>query len=172
MRALGRLFDIIPNIVPVDTQTGANPGDYISLKNASGIAYVYFKAAGTANDDPVFTFRQAVDVAGTSVKDLAVITTHYQKQAATNLLSTGTWTKVTQAAAATVTLNSTSAEQVGIYVFEISADQLDVDNGFDCVICNVADTGAAGAQLGTCIAILYGLATEAAPENLPSAITD
>lgn len=172
MKALGREFDIIPNVVPVDTQTGANAGDYICLKNARGVAYVLFKGAGTANDDPVITFRQAQDVAGTNVKDLAVVTTIYQKQAATNLLSTGTWTKVTQAAGATFTGNGTSAEQVGLYVVEIEADQLDVDNGFDCVIANLADTGAAGAQLGCMLAILYGLAYPAAPESLPSSIID
>ena len=170
MRALGRLFDIISNVVPVDTQTAANPGDYICLKNVHGVSYVLFKGAGTANDDPVLTFRQATDAAGSDVKDLAVVTTYYQKQAATNLLSTGTWTKVTQAAGATVTLNATSAEQVGLYVIEIEADQLDADNGFDWVICNLGDTGSAGAQLGCMLAILHSLGVEAAPENLPSAI--
>ena len=169
MRALGRLFDVIPSIIPVDLDTGTNAGDYISLKNAHGISYVLFKAAGTAAQDPVLTFRQATTAAGGSVKDLAVITTHYQKQAATALTGTGTWSKVTQSASATLTLDGTSAEQVGLYVIEIEADQLDVDNGFDWIICNVADVGGA-TQLGCMLAILHSLGVEAAPENLPSAI--
>jgi hypothetical protein len=173
MKALGRLFDIIPSSTIADSQGASGlAGDYISLKNAKGIVYMFAKAAGTANDDPVLTFRQAQDVAGTAVKDLAVVTTHHQKQAATDLTGTGTWTKVTQAAGATITLNSTSAEQVGLYAIEIEADLLDVDNGFDCIICNVADTGAAGAQYGGVWGIVYGLGIQAAPANLPSAITD
>lgn len=170
MLGLGRLFDIAAGFVPVDTQTGANNGDYISLKNAKGVTFIFFKAAGVANDDPVLTFRQAKDVAGGSVKDLAVITQHWQKQG--TLSSVTGWTRVTQAASATVTLNATSAENQGIYVVEIEADQLDIDNDFETVVLNIADTGAAGAQLGCVLYLLRDLAVQATPANLPDPLTD
>jgi hypothetical protein len=72
-------------------------------------------------------------VAGTSAKALAAITTIYQKQAATNLQSTGTWTKVTQAAAATYALGSgANGDKAAIVAITIHAEDLDGDNGFDC----------------------------------------
>ena len=171
MNALGRLFDIASGFVPVDTQTGTGPtSDYVSLKNAGGVTVVFFKAAGTANDDPVLLFQQATVVAGTDVKDLAVVTEYAMKQG--TLTSVTGWTRVTQTASATVTLNATSAEGQGIYVFEVEADQLDVDNGFDCLMVDVADTGAAGAQLGCLLYLLRDLPVSALPSRLPDPLTD
>ena len=46
-----RLIDesqIVSGFVPVDTQTGANPGDVVSLKNYGRLTVVFFKAAGVA----------------------------------------------------------------------------------------------------------------------------
>lgn len=162
---LGRLFDIASAFVPVDTQTATNTGDYISLKNAAGVLVVLFKAAGTANDDPVLSFYQATSVAGGSAKTLATITKHWQKQG--TLTAVTGWTKVTQTAGATLTLNATSAENQGIYAVPITAEELDIANGFDCLRVDVADTGSAGAQLGAMLYILYGLAYPSAPESLP-----
>lgn len=170
MLGLGRIFDLVSAFAPLDLQT-ARDGDYVSLKNAGGVDIVVTKGAGTAADDPVISFQQAVDVAGTSAKDLATITQHWQKQAATDLTGTGVWTRVTQAAGASVTLNATSAEEVGIYVFTIEADQLDVDNGFDCLRVRIADVGG-NAQLGTALYILRDLRYPSAPQNLPNAIID
>lgn len=168
MLGLGRIVDIAAGIIPLDLQT-ARSGDYVSLKNAKGVTVVFFKGAGTAADDPVLTFRQATAVAGTAVKDLAVITQHWQKQGTLNAV-TG-WTRVTQSAAAAVTLDGTSAESEGIYVFEIEADQLDVDGGFDCLVLNIADTGT-NAQLGCVLYLLRDLAVMATPANLPDPLVD
>ncbi|MGE3856989.1 MAG: hypothetical protein AB7G21_08550 [Dehalococcoidia bacterium] len=168
MGALGKIFDIIPVILPLDLQTARN-GDYVSLKNAGGVSFVVHKGAGTAGDDPDFTVRQAQDVAGTAVKDLEVVTTIYKKQG--TLSAVGTWTKVTQAAGAAYSADATSAEEEAVYVIEIAADQLDIDNGFDCVTLNVADVGT-NAQLGSVLALLWGLRHQTAPESLPSAIAD
>lgn len=177
LKPLGSYIDIIPAIVPVDSQAAANPGDYVSLKNAQGVAIVIFKAAGVANDDPVLTIRQAQDIAGTGVKDFAPATqgagiTRYLKKQGALLTAVGAWTEVLQAAAATITFDATSAESQAVYVVEIEAAELDVDNGFDCIAANIADTGAAGAQLISELYILYGLRYADAPANLPSAIVD
>lgn len=146
--------DIVSCFVPVDTQGGANTGDWVSLKNYSSVVFVLFKDNGVANDDPVLTFEQATDVAGTGHKALNV-TRHLQKQGLL-LSAVGTWTEVTQAAGTSITLNATSAEHEGIYVVEVDASELDLANGFDCVQLSVADTGAAGAQLGCAFYILCG----------------
>lgn len=170
MKPLGNIIDIVPAFRPVDLQTAANSGDYVSLKNAQGVLILFHSAIGTAGDDPTITVRQAQDVSGTAVKDLSVITEVFTKQAATALTSIAGWTKVTQAAAATYT-NDTSAEQEALWVIQIEADQLDADNGFDCIAANVADVGG-NAQLGACYYILYGLRHASTPENLPSPIAN
>jgi len=170
MLGLGNKFDIIPLISPLDLQT-ARVSDWVSMKNARHLAIVLYKGAGTAGDDPVLTLDQASDVAGTGAKALSTITQHWQKQAATDLTGTGVWTRVTQAAGTTLTLNATSAEEAGIYVIPIEADQLDVDNGFDCVRLSIADTGT-NAQLGAAFGVLSDLAVMAAPENQPNSIID
>jgi len=128
-----------------------------------------FKGAGTAGDDPVLSFKQATDVAGATNKDLAVITEYWSKQG--TLTSVGTWTRVTQAASATVTLDATSAESQGLYYFEIETDQLDTDNGYDCFYLSVADTGT-NAQLGCALYIPGGLRYQSTPASLTNKITD
>tara|TARA_R110002020_G_scaffold29444_2_gene92830 strand:- start:4367 stop:4879 length:513 start_codon:yes stop_codon:yes gene_type:complete len=161
---------IVSLIRPVDLQDGANNGDYVSLKNYKHVAIFFHSAIGTAGDDPTINLNQATDVSGTSAKSLSVIDTIYVKQAATSLASTGTFSKVTQSAAATYT-EATSAEEEAMWVVEIDADELDVDNGFDCVQLTVADVGS-NAQLGAAYAFLTEPRFPAAAENMLSAIED
>lgn len=168
MKALGAIFDLIPLIVPVDLQT-AQSGDYVSLKNAKGVTFVVFKAAGTAGDDPDITVRQAQDVSGTGVKDLDAFAEVYVKQG--TLTSVGTWTKSSQTADALFDADATSAESQAMYVLECTADQLDVDNGFDCVTLNIGDVGS-NAQLGCAFAILWGLKKATVPEDLANSLTN
>lgn len=137
-------YDIIPGIVPADLQT-AQSGDYISMKGCEKVAVVFFKAAGTAGDDPTLTLRQATSVGGGSVKDLACIDEYYIKQG--TLTAVEQFTKTTQTAAATIAMNATSAESQALVVFEVDAASLDVANGFDCIVVNVGDVGT-NAQLG------------------------
>lgn len=166
-KPLGNLFDIVPAIAPLDLQT-ARTGDYVSLKNAQGVAIVIFKGAGTAGDDPDFTVNQATAVAGTSAKALT-FTTIFKKQG--TLTSVGTWSEVTQSASEVFSADATSAEEQAVYVIQIDADELDVDNGFDCVSVDCADVGT-NAQLGCAFYLLYGLRHPAAPSGLPNSIAD
>lgn len=171
MKALGNIFDVVLGIAPLDLQTARN-GDYVSLKNASHLTVVVIKGQGTDGDDPTFTFQQASDVAGTGAKNLAVIDEYFEKEEnAANLEATGAWTRVTQTASQTVSPGDPSAQSAALYVFEIEADQLDVDNGFDCVRVNVGDTGT-NAQLGAILYILSGLRYPARPASLPNSIAD
>jgi hypothetical protein len=168
----GSVIDLVAGSVPADLCAGgAASGDYLSLKNWQGALVVLFKAAGTAGDDPTITLRQATAVAGTAVKDAAIITEYFVKTGAL-LTGVGTWTRVTQAAAATVAGSATSAEEQAMYVFKVEADQLDVDGGFDCIVANVADPGNAGTQYGCVFYIPYGPRYGARPDSLPNAIAD
>ncbi len=136
--------------LPVDLGTAQN-GDYHSMKGYKHATLIFFKAIGTAGDDPTITVQQAKTVAGGSVKELE-FTEIYTKQAATNLLAVGQFTRIDQTASETYT-DDTSAEEAAIWVIEIDADDLDVENGFDCLRFNIADIGS-NAQLGCGLIVL------------------
>jgi len=148
---------------PVDMSAAANNGDWVSLKNFDACAIVFFKAAGTAGDDPVLTLQQATDVSGSNAKALNFTRLDVKQGTLTAL---GTFTTVTQAAANTY-VDATSAENAGIYVIEVRADELDGNNGFDCLRFSVPDVGT-NAQLGAALYLLSG--PRYAPP--PSAIAD
>jgi hypothetical protein len=169
MNPLGNVIDIVPGVVPVDLQT-AQTGDYVSLKGCEGAVVVFFKGAGTAADDPTLELQQATTVAGGSAKDLLGFKEIYKKQGAA-LTAVGTWTKVTQTADEDFVGDATSAEEQGLYASWIPAALLDVDNGFDCLQCNVKDVGG-NAQLGCVWYILFKLRYQRAPEDALSAIVD
>lgn len=157
-------LNIQPAIIPVDLATGANNGDWVSLKNFNKLAVVVFKAAGIAGDDPIITLKQATDVAGTGAKALNFERIYARVGVQTGI---GVWTKVTQAAGNTYQ-DAVSAEAQGLFMIEIDATDLDVNNGFDCVQLSIPDVGAGGAQLGCALYIL------GEPRNSPntSAIVD
>jgi hypothetical protein len=165
MSRLTENIQIVSAIVPVNLATGANNGDWVSLKNYGHCAIVVFKGAGTAGDDPVITVRQATDVAGTSAKALNF--TRVDKKVGTQT-GIGTFTVASQAAANTHT-DTDSAEAEGVFVVEFDADELDIANGFDCVQVQIPDTGT-NAQIGCALYLLssprYG------QRVLPSAIVD
>lgn len=163
MRGLGRLFDVGLAWAPVDSQSGNITGKRISLKNASAITFVVNKAAGTANDDPVFTLKQYTAYTGGTTSDLAVITAVYTKQE-TLLDNDESWTENTQAAGATFTGNSTSAESQMLIVFSVDAAQL--SDGYTHVGLDLADTGSAGAQLCSAVYLLHDLTVQRKPGNL------
>ena len=167
---MSRLIDecqIVSGFVPVDMQTAANDGDVVCMKNYNRLTVIFFKGIGTAADDPVLTFTQATEVAYSTSKALATITEYWSKQGTQTGI--GTFTRTTQAAGSTVTLDATSAESEGLYIFEIVGSDLDEANSYDCVRVSVADVGG-NPQLG---AMLYLLSEPRfAAATMPSAIID
>lgn len=159
---LGRIFDVGLGFAPVDTQTGANTGKRVSLRNAGGISFLFIKGAGTGTDVPVFTLNEHTASSSGTSQVLAAIT-GYHRKSATTLAGTETWTTTTQAAASTLTLTGEATKQ-GIYVIELNASALSA--GFAYVSMDVADTGAAGAQLGTLVYLLRDLKHLRTPANL------
>jgi len=157
---------VVMAIVPVDSQSGANTGDYVSMKNYERCTVLVMKAAGVAGDDPVITMTQAQDVGATGVKELNFTRIDAKVGAQTGI---GQFTTVLQAAANTYT-DAASAEAQAIFAIDIQGEDLDVDNGFDCLKVAIPDTGSAGAQLLTAIYILWAPRYQSQP--LPSAIVD
>lgn len=137
MEGLGRLFNVVHEA----------SGVHIPLTNATGVTFFNFLAAGTQS----VTLKESID--GASEQNLVVIDKVYKGPGIG-----GTWTKVTQAAAATYD-NSTDATNdcVAIYV---AADQLSA--GFDCVELTSAT--------GTCVAVIHDLAVQRDPANLASSV--
>ena len=141
-------FQIACGFVPLDLQTQRD-GDWIGMKDFNHLSIVFFKAAGTAGDEATVTLQQATDNAGTGVKALN-FTEIWRKQA-TDVQTVGQFTKTTQSAANSYT--NTNAEDQAIWVLEIDADMLDVDNGFKYVRLTLGDVGT-NAQLGCVLYLL------------------
>lgn len=144
----------------------ARAGDYVSMKNYGRCAIVFFAAAGTAGDDPTITVVQATSVAASSEKALNFTRVDHKQGA--DLTAVGQFTTVTQAAANTYT-DETSAEIQKIWVIDIKAEDLDVDNGFDCIKASIGDAGTTN-QLGCMLYLLHEPRYSTVP--LPSALTD
>ena len=157
---------IVSGFVPVDMQAGANTGDWVSVENFNNLSIVFFKAAGTAGDDPTLTVTQATDNAGTSSKALN-FTRIYTKQG--TLASVANFTLTTQSAANTYT-DATSAEVQAIWVIGFDADDLDVSSGFTHVQASVADVGS-NAQVGACLYLATEPRYAAAVADATSAIS-
>jgi hypothetical protein len=151
---------------PSDLAAAAVTGDWVSLKNYAHCAIVLLKAAGAVGEAPTITVRQAQDVSGTGAKNLTAVTRVDTKSAA-DITTIGQFTKTTQAAAATYTPAAGNTE--AIYVIEFDSDQLDINNGFDCIQANIADVGAT-AQIGALLYILTDC--RYAGQFPPSAIVD
>lgn len=138
MEGLGRLF----NYVAV-----AN-GVHIPLTNAAGVTFFCFEDDGSQ----IVTLKESID--GDSEQNLAVIDKVYKGPGVG-----GTWTKVTQTAAATFDLaDDTTNDCIAIYV-----DASDLSDGYNCVeLTNDAGTGVS--------AIIHDLLVQRAPENLARSV--
>jgi len=118
--------------VPIDTTGAAVTGDYVSLKNYRRLMIVISQGAW-AGGTPAVTLKQATDVAASDEKALGF---------------TYRWTKVgltgTTFTKTAVTSNTFNLPAVAntINVLIVDAMDLDADNGFDCVSCQIASPGA------------------------------
>jgi hypothetical protein len=171
MEGLGRLYDIGLAWAPVDSQSGNITGKRLCLKYGTGVTFLVIKAAGTANDDPTFTVKQHTAASGGTTANLAVVD-HYYLKSETLLDNDESWSKLTQAAAATIADPGgagTSAESQQLIAIEINASSL--SDGYAWVSLDLADTGSAGAQLCAAVYILHDLAAQRTPANLHSLLS-
>jgi hypothetical protein len=134
---LGRVFNVV----------AAASGIHIPLTNAGAISFVSFLDAGTQS----FTLKESKD--GASEQNLAVIKTLYKGPGVG-----GTWTKVTQAAAATFDLTTDAVNDC--VAFTVRGEQL--SDGFNCVELT--------ASAGILVAILHDLKVQRDPALLASSV--
>lgn len=135
---LGRLFNVVPQA----------SGRHIKLEQAQAVTFVCFEDDGSQ----IVTLKESVN--GQSEQNLPIIDTVWKAPGVG-----GTWTKVTQTAAATYdNADDTVNDAVAITV---RADQL--SPGYNCV--ELTNDGG-----NPVIAIIHDLNAQRAPENLPSMV--
>ena len=166
VKALGRLFDISSQVVPVADTEVALTGHRIHMQNYTGVAFVvYYGAVSAGTDAPVIDVQQHTAASSGTSADLDVVTEWYIKFE-TTLDGDETWTRVTQSAASEVTLTgATYAATQLIAVIEVTADQL--SDGYGWVSVDQADPGSGGTRPGGILAIMYGLQYQRRPDALP-----
>lgn len=157
-------IQVASGFVPVDLAGGVAAGDWVSLKNYRRCAIVLFKAAGAAGEDPVLSLEQATDVTGADAKALTFDRVDV-KQGTLNAI--GEFTTLANADADHT--DAASGEAQAIWVVDVLAEDLDIENGFDCLRASVADVGVT-AQLGALLYLLHEPRYASVP--LPSAIVD
>lgn len=166
MEALGRLFDIGTGWVPTDMNTNnGETGKRLAMRVGSGVTILVVKGAGTAAEDPTVTLKQHTAYTGGTTANLATID-HYYLKNETALDNDESWTKVTQAAAATIADPGgagTSAESQQLIAIEVAAS--DLTEGYTHISLDYAVT-ASNAQLAGWFYIVHDLAIQRTPANL------
>lgn len=162
--------NIIPGNIPVDLNDGELTSDICSLSDYGRALVVLSFGVGTAGSDLTVTLQQCTDktnsLADNKALDCLKTGRIFTKMAAneTALRALTAWTEETQATADEVYTDATSGEQCGIWAFEIRAEDLDRENGFDCIYAVIADPGAA--KLGSLSIILGDPAFAAGVTNM------
>lgn len=159
---------IVSGFAPINLGT-ARTGDVVSFKNYRRCLVLFHKGIGPSTDDPTITILQGTDVAFGTNKALN-FTTIYIKQDLTTLADVGQWTKVTQSAGNTYTKSDAGESQI-MWAIDFKAEDLDINNGYDCLRASVGDVGTT-TTLGDIIYIMYDPIYPQSPENMPSAIVD
>jgi hypothetical protein len=165
-KALGRLFDIGVGVAPVDIDTAdAATGKRIWLGDCGGVTVVALLGAGDDDNDLVFTNQEHTAYTSGTSRNLAVVT-EYHIKAETALDNDETWTRVSQSAAATVTVNKTTyGATQRLIAWYVGSDQLSSDCAWFSV--NEAMTTNTSTLMGL-LYIKHDLNSQRIPANLPN----
>lgn len=168
MLKLGYTWDAGEGVPPQDFHTGANTSKRLMLRNGQcGAFLVHMAAAASGTDDLVFTLNEHTAATSGTTTALAAITTAWVKSA-TTLAGTETWTKITQAAASTLTLaGATYATKQLLLVVQIN--KTDMDAGYDYLSLSCAAT-AAVSRIGSITNLLTDLSVRRDPANLAATL--
>lgn len=146
---------------PAALATTAGDGDYVSMKNFSHLTIVISVLNGAIITAGDVTLLQATKVDGTGAKALAFT----KMWANTDCAAADTLTE-TAVTSNTFATDTTNSKQL-MYVIEVPATSLDINNNFDCVRIDVANSAN---SVGSVLYILHG-ARYQSPLAI-SAITD
>ena len=143
----------------IGTVPTASTPDYVSLKNYERCQILILVSNATTVTGSAITVKQATNVAGGSEKPLP-----FTKALRALDLAADDALAEFLVTSNTFTTDSTNSKQL-LYVIDVKAEDLDVNNGFDCIR---AGTGNATAATVTVLYQLYG----AKYSTMPSAIVD
>lgn len=124
-------------------------GVRIPMHDADGIAFVCYEDGGATD----LTIDESNAASGGTTQNLATVTRFFTSNGVG-----GAWSLQTQSAAALVEPSDDTAQDCA--VIHVSADEL--SDGFDYIECT--------SDGGSVVAILYDLAVQRAPENLPALV--
>lgn len=144
---------------PVDFNTAAVTGARVAMKGSERIAFVCIVNSGTSVTAREFALKQHNAASSGTTKALEVTNAYYHKVGAAT-----SFTKVIpDAAEDTYDLLALIGDSKAVVVFEVLAEDLDVENNFNYVSINAADSGAA--SIGTILAICHGPGSTPAYSN-------
>lgn len=141
-----RLVDRIRTVVGLHAVTPSSSSPrWVSLKDYNHVTIdVFFKNATTVTGSAI-GLQQATDVSGTSAKTLA-----FTKMWAVADDSSAVVPTETAVASNTFTTDATNSK-TGHYRIEVDADDLDINNGFDCI------RATTGNGTATTVSVVYHL---------------
>lgn len=137
MEGLGRVFNVVP----------AASGIHIKLKDAQAVSFVTFEDDGST----IISLKESIN--GGGEQDLVVIDRVHKGPGIG-----GTWTLVTQAAAASYDLDDDTTNDATVITVEATS----LSDGFNCVEATVDG--------GICIAIVHDLNVQRKPANLATSV--
>ncbi len=132
-----RLIDRIKpvtGLAPIAPSTSTP--DYVSLKNFGRITIVITCDNATTVTGSAITLKQATAVAGTGEKALS-----FDKMWANEDTAASDTLTETAVSSDTFTTDATDNKNL-LYVIEVDASSLDIENGFDCIRAGTGDTTA------------------------------
>ena len=135
---------IVTGVAPVALTAD---GDFVSMKGFQKLTVIISVDNGNTVTGGAITLDQAQDVSATGAKALAFTNVY----ANTDVAASDTLTATT-VTSNTFTTNTTNAKNL-LYVIEIDATDLDMDNNFDCVRVGCASMANA---VGCVLYILHG----------------
>lgn len=149
---------IVTGLAPITPSTSTP--DYVSLKNYERLTAVIIVDNGSTVTGSAITLKQAKTVGASGETPLAFDTVYAN-------IDTGAGDTLTATAVSnnTFTTDTTNAKNL-LYVIEVKAEDLDVNNGFDCVRVGTGD----GANM--VLSVLYILWPSKYANAGLSAITD
>lgn len=137
--------------------------DYVSLKDYGHVTAIIAVDNATTVTGSAITLKQATAVAGTGEKELAFTKVWKNEDVATS--DTLVETAVTSNTFTTVATNNLNS----LYVIEVDASDLDINNGFDCFR---VGTGNATAAVLSVVYVLSDARYSGAALAAQTAITD
>lgn len=124
---------------PVDLNTAAVTGNRVYIGDAKRVTFVCVVGTSTSATAVQFTTRQHNAATSGTSKDLVESNPYFTKIAAAT-----SFTKVSPVSAAALKdLLATVGDAKAIVIFEVLAEDLDVEGGFNYVSIDTADSGAA-----------------------------